>query len=202
MKNIIYVIFPLLAFASSIELPELPWDKLGIGVIGGSGYNATFTKNSYLYGLNVLSFNIDSEFSDQECDLIGWDYEENCNDVTMESSLSALVFMPRFGKQFNLRTVDKLQTYYKGEIYMVLPIISIDIGDESTTEFENDIEDLADMLGFNIAYGIEYKFNNQLSFSTDIGFNYLWNNIDIEGTELSAKIGHSYTLLSLNYSMN
>ena len=48
MKIIIYVIFTLLAFASSIELPVLSWDKLSIGIIGGSGYNATFTKNNFL----------------------------------------------------------------------------------------------------------------------------------------------------------
>ena len=32
-------------------------------------------------------------------------------------------------------------------------------------------------------------------------FNYLWNNIDIEGSDLSARLGHTYTLLSLNYSL-
>ena len=57
------------------------------------------------------------------------------------------------------------------------------------------------MLGFKLAYGIEYKFNDQLSFSTEYGYNYLWNKIDIEGTDLSAKLGTTYTLLSLNYSM-
>ena len=55
------------------------------------------------------------------------------------------------------------------------------------------------MLGFKLAYGIEYKFNDQLSFSTEYGYNYLWNKIDIEGTDLSAKLNSSkYFKLVIN----
>ena len=79
--------------------------------------------------------------------------------------------------------------------------VSIDIDGQSNTKLENDIKDIVDMLGFKLAYGIEYKFNDQLSFSTEYGFNYLWNKIDIEGIDLRAKLGTTYTLLSLNYSM-
>ena len=57
------------------------------------------------------------------------------------------------------------------------------------------------MLGFKISYGIEYKFNEQLSFTTDVGFNYLINNVDIGGSDLQAKIGNSYTKLSLNFTL-
>ena len=117
------------------------------------------------------------------------------------TSISAYILMPRIGKRFNLRSVNRLNSYYKGEINLIIPFVSIDIDGESTTEFEDDIKDFVDMLGFKLAYGIEYKFNDQLSFSTDFGFNYLWNNIDIEGSDLSARIGHTYTLLSLNYSL-
>ena len=109
--------------------------------------------------------------------------------------------MPKIGKRFNLRSVNRLNSYYKGEINLIIPFVSIDIVGESTTEFEDDIKDIVDMLGFKLAYGIEYKFNEQLSFSTDFGFNYLWNNIDIGGSDLSARLGHTYTLLSLNYSL-
>ena len=70
-----------------------------------------------------------------------------------------------------------------------------------TDGWEDDIKDIVDMLGFKFAYGIEYQFNEQLSFSTDYGINYLWNDIMIEDSDLSARLGHSYTLLSLNFSM-
>ena len=65
----------------------------------------------------------------------------------------------------------------------------------------DDIRDVSSMFGANIAYGIEYKFNDQLSFSTDLGFNFLYNDISIGDDKLSARLGHSYTLLSLNFSM-
>ncbi len=57
------------------------------------------------------------------------------------------------------------------------------------------------MLGLKVSYGIEYKFNEQLSFTTDVGFNYLINNVDISGSDLQAKIGNSYTKLSLNFTL-
>ena len=196
MKRIIYFLLPVFAFAQS-NLPEPKWDKLSVGVIGGSGYNATFSNNNLLFGLNVLSFSVKSDFTTEDCDY----YYDDCESTTSESTFSAIVFMPSIGKQFDLRSMKKVNTYYKGEVYFVLPIVSIDVDGEQTTNIENDIEDITDMLGLNIAYGVEYKFNEQLSFSTDLGFNYLWNDIDIGGTDVSAKIGHSYTLLSLNFYM-
>ncbi len=81
MKKLIYILLPLLTLATSLELPESPlpeppWDKLGIGIIGASGYNTTFTKNDFLYGLNVLSFNMNmnEEFSEwnTECGYDDW----------------------------------------------------------------------------------------------------------------------------------
>ena len=82
---------------------------------------------------------------------------------------------------------------------MLLPFVSLDFGEESSTEFEKDIQDVLDMLGFNIAYGVEYKFNEQLSFSTNFGANYLMNDFKIDETKMSAILGHSYTNLSLNF---
>ena len=39
------------------------------------------------------------------------------------------------------------------------------------------------------------------NYSQKITEGYLWNKIDIEGSDLSARLGNTYTLLSLNYSM-
>ena len=180
MKYIIHVLL-VFSFVQSGNLPEPPWDEISMGIMGGSGNSVTFLNNNKLYGLDILTFGFDLK-------------EEN-------TSISAYILMPRIGKRFNLRSVNRLNSYYKGEINLIIPFVSIDIDGESTTEFEDDIKDIVDMLGFKLAYGIEYKFNEQLSFSTDFGFNYLWNNIDIEGSDLSARLGHTYTLLSLNYSL-
>ena len=180
MKYIVYVLL-VFSFVQSGNLPEPPWDEISMGIMGGSGNSVTFLNNNKLYGLDILTFGFDLK-------------EEN-------TSISAYILMPRIGKRFNLRSVNRLNSYYKGEINLIIPFVSIDIDGESTTEFEDDIKDIVDMLGFKLAYGIEYKFNEQLSFSTDFGFNYLWSNIDIEGSDLSARLGHTYILLSLNYSL-
>ena len=171
-----------LIFIICITINGFAWDKMSMGIMGESGNSVTFMNNNNLYGLDLLTFSLDSEDA--------------------ETALSAYIFMPKIGKRFNLRSVNRIHSYFRGEINLVIPIISIDIDGENTAQLEDDIKDIVDMLGFKFAYGIEYKFNEQLSFSTDYGFNYLWNNIIIEGSDLSARLGHSYTLLSLNFSGN
>ena len=153
MRSILHVLL-VFSFVQSMNLPEPPWDEISMGIMGGSGNSVTFLNNNKLYGLDILTFGFDLK-------------EEN-------TSISAYILMPRIGKRFNLRSVNRLNSYYKGEINLIIPFVSIDIDGESTTELEEDIKDIADMLGFKLAYGIEYKFNEQLSFSTDFGFNYFW----------------------------
>ena len=143
MRYILHVLL-VFSFVQSRNLPEPPWDEISMGIMGGSGNSVTFLNNNKLYGLDILTFGFDLK-------------EEN-------TSISAYILMPRIGKRFNLRSVNRLNSYYKGEINLIIPFVSIDIDGESTTELENDIKDIVDMLGFKLAYGIEYKFNEQLSF--------------------------------------
>ena len=187
---------------------ELPWQTVSIGIMGANGSSATFNSNNILYGLDVMTFGMDYE---QEREEIGEEYVYDQNTgqyewVTVYSgsddiSISACILMPRIGKRFNLKSVNRVHTYYQGEIYLAMPFLSIDAGDEETAEIEKDLKDLIDMLGFKVAYGVEYKFNEQLSFTIDVGFNYLINNIDIGGNDLQARIGNSYTKLSLNFTL-
>ena len=112
--------------------------------------------------------------------------------------------MPKIGKKYNQRSKDRLNTYYIGEAYMLFPIIFVDAdydeAEEELEELAEDFGDIFDNIGFRIAYGIEYKFNEQLSLCTDIGFNYLINNIDLGDTDLRATIGNTYTKLALQFS--
>lgn len=201
--NIRHILPTALFFTSvfAMNLPEPSWDKLSMGIRNYTGYNTTFTKNNFLYGINFLNVSLDYKTSITTYDEDEYGYGDFGNEE-IEGSVSALILMPRFGKQFDLKTSNRIQTYYKGEAYLILPFVSIEFGEESSTEFEKDIEDVLDMLGFNIAYGVEYKINDQLSFATDFGANYLMNNFDIEGTKLSALLGHSFTNFSLNYYIN
>ena len=176
----------MFTFLTTTYCWELPWQTVSIGIMGANGSSATFNSNNLLYGLDVMTFGMEVETEGPDVDDI---------------SLSALILMPRIGKRYNLKSVNRVHTYYQGEIYLTIPFISFDAGGAETAEFEKDLEDIIDMLGLKVSYGIEYKFNEQLSFTTDVGFNYLINNVDIGGSDLQAKIGNSYTKLSLNFTL-
>ena len=62
-----------------------------------------------------------------------------------------------------LKSVNRLYTYFQGEAYLTLPFISIEGGEESTSEIEDNIGEITDLLGFKASYGIEYKFYDQFS---------------------------------------
>tara|TARA_B110000263_G_scaffold188233_1_gene165846 strand:+ start:31 stop:597 length:567 start_codon:yes stop_codon:yes gene_type:complete len=178
----------LVTFISTIFCFELPWETVSVGIMGDAGHSATFNTNNILYGMDVLTF--------------GMTLEEN--EEMDEISVSASIFMPKIGYKIDKRSENRLNTYYFGELYMAIPFFSISTGDaEQDGEFEDQSEDMQDMidnLGLKVAYGIEYKFNDQLSLSTDVGFNMLFNSIDFEGNDLQARLGNSFTNLSLNFS--
>ena len=150
---------------------ELPWQTVSIGIMGGNGSSATFNSNNILYGLDVMTFGMEYELEGEEYE--DYVYNENTgqNEWVIVSSgsdnisISACILMPRIGKRFNLKSVNRVHTYYQGEIYLAMPFLSIDAGDEETAEIEKDLKDIIDMLGFKVAYGIEYKFNEQLSLN-------------------------------------
>ena len=202
MKKIICIVLTLFASLQSKDLYEPSWDQISVGIMGGSSNSLTLMNNNNFYGLDILTFSGDISIENTAITISNNGNTSSTSLISeTEASFSAYIFMPRLGKRFNLRSVNRLHSYYKGEISLILPFVSIETDGRSNTTLENDIKDIVDMLGFKLAYGIEYKFNDQLSFSTDFGFNYLWNNIDIAGSDLSARLGHTYTLLSLNYSL-
>ncbi|SVB63477.1 uncharacterized protein METZ01_LOCUS216331, partial [marine metagenome] len=51
-----------------------------------------------------FSFSVNAENTFSDCD---YDYNNNwdCVDVTEDVGMSAIILMPRFGKQFNLRSI-------------------------------------------------------------------------------------------------
>ena len=102
MKYIVYVLL-VFSFVQSGNLPEPPWDEISMGIMGGSGNSVTFLNNNKLYGLDILTFGFDLK-------------EEN-------TSISAYILMPRIGKRFNLRSVNRLNSYYKGEINLIIPFV-------------------------------------------------------------------------------
>jgi len=184
-KKIISILFISTIWCQAPWDYELPWNSVSIGIMGDGLNSATFHNQNFLYGLDVLTFGLTI---DEEEDL----------------SISASLLMPKIGYKINKRSQNKLSTYYIGELYTTIPIISVknsdsDLDDE-LDDMVDDMKETGDMLGIRYAYGIEYDFNDQLSLSTDIGFNILFNTIEVGDFDLRARLGNTFTKLSLNFS--
>ena len=89
-----------LAFIGTIFCFELPWETASVGIMGGSGNSATFNTNNILYGMDVFTFGMNIEET-QDMD---------------EISVSAIVLMPKVGYKIDQRSVNRLNTSYLGEI--------------------------------------------------------------------------------------
>ena len=110
----------------------------------------------------------------------------------------------------DLRSNNRISTYYLTEVYLVIPMISLEVDSGSGSEdneindaFEDateDVEDVIDSFGIKLGYGVEYSFNDQLSLSADRGFDWLFNNIDIGDLDSKSRMGNTFTKLSLNFS--
>ena len=174
-------------------------NSVSFGIVNGSGSSTTFNFNNIIFGLDVRTLGLDAEIINEDWIWNGNDYIVIEN--TEEVSLSACLLMPRIGLRRDLKSIDKLNTYYQGEIYLTIPFISIDGGDSSEeNQIESNVSEVTDMVGFKAIYGVEYKFNEQLSFTMATGFNFLINNLEIEDTNLNARLGNSFTDLSINFS--
>ncbi len=228
----------------ALSLPELPWDKVSIGIMDQEGTSATFQKGNFTYGLDAMTFAISmdlvglSGFSEDEpisseessyncdydwynCEYYGYDccedeiYEDEDEDededrIGGDVSASARIFMPKIGYRLDLRSNNRISTYYSTEVYILIPILSLEVDSGSGSEdneindaFEEateDVRDVIDSFGLKLGYGVEYGFNEQLSLSADIGFDWIFNNIDIGDLDLKSRMGNTFTKLSLNFS--
>ena len=195
-KHVILVLLFSMVFSA-----ELPWDKISIGTKSRSFINIsdltanslTFYRNNLIYGLDAVTIagSIDGGIENPE------------------QSMRVIVFMPRFGYNHFLRSNERLSSSYSAEFLLVLPYVSIDTGDkEANDELEDSglvdtAKDIIDMAGVKFSYIVEYKFNRQLGLSTEFGFNYLLNNIELDqqdgNIDISARIGNTYSQISLTY---
>ena len=179
-----------LIFISVLFCYELPWQSVSVGVMGNNTNSATFNNNNILYGLDFLTFALT--------------VEEETEGADEELSMSATILMPKIGYKYNMRSKNRLSTYYIGELYTVIPIISIETNDsDANDEFDDitdEMQDVADLLGVKLSYGIKYDFNEQLSISADTGLNLLLNDLELDDTDIKARLGNTFTKLSLNFT--
>ena len=161
---------------------EIPWQRASIGILGGSATSATFEVANVRFGMDAFSFT-------QNVDISGED----------DYGITAALFIPRVGYRYDISSVDRINTYYFGEGYIALPYVDLDGFDDDEQDEIDDILDDVRVYGMKFGYGVEYKFNNQLSFSADIGFNLFMSSIDADGLDVQQSIGLTSTRISLNF---
>ena len=68
----------------ALSLPELPWDKVSIGIMDQEGASATFQKGNFTYGLDAMTFAV-------TMDLVGLSGFQEGQDMTVDIRFKLLV---------------------------------------------------------------------------------------------------------------
>lgn len=178
------------------------WDTFSIAYGANQYQSASFIRGNYIGGLGFIHVKIDAEFTDTYTD---WYNNTETNTSTSEMRIN--VFMPKFGYRMPLKSIKKINTFAQLEGYMIIPFAKINSG-QGSSDIENEIEDILDLFGLKVSYGVNYSFTDQLSLSSEVGLNMIFNNYDSTTgdeyntyrTELSTRIGTSFTKISLNFN--
>jgi hypothetical protein len=183
------------------------WDTFSVGIGQEKYQSATFYSNHLLYGLDFFHFGVDFKMDVTEHDWGETQYYQDSGEFSIN------VFMPRVGWRQNLVNSNKINTYIKGEGFIVIPFVAL--SGEGSGSIEEPIEDMLDMIGFNASYGVEYMFNEQFSISADVGLTWIINSFSTESssedywydsyqeinTKLTTSLATSFTKLSLNFKL-
>ena len=197
-------------------MADVPWHTVSFSILDNSN-SATFHMKKFFFGIDAQNLSIDGAINDKV-----WTYfpSYEYNGTIYESyyayvnhnqsvSMSAWLLTPRFGKRFNLKSNNKIQSYTDIAGYISIPFVEInaedsevDIENEDLNEIEDMADNLLDFIGFKFSYGILYKINDQLSFSTAVGYNHVFADLDMksENIEIDTNMGNTYTKFSINYS--
>ena len=79
------------------NIPELRWNTVSIGVMGGGGGSATFNTDNILYGIDILTFGLSYEFSDSGYYDDDYYDDDDIGGQSNERSMSATIFLPKVG---------------------------------------------------------------------------------------------------------
>jgi hypothetical protein len=111
------------------------------------------------------------------------------------SEITANIYLPKLGYQGDLGTYNKIDTHVLIEGYLIYPTLDINIvGDQGDTDdWEKEIVDFIDLFGIKASYGVEYKFNEQLSLSTNVGYNLIFHDMESSSSSTSGEwVGYNY----------
>jgi hypothetical protein len=173
MKRIIVLVILISTFLYSQD--NKYYDQFSVGIGVNNMQSATFIKDidsgSITYGFSFFRFANTVNINDG--------YEE------FASEISANIYLPRLGYKKNLGSFNRINTHALIEGYLIYPTLDINVeGDQGDTDdLEKDIVDFIDLFGMKASYGIEYKFNDQFSLSTNVGFNFIFHDMESSYTD-------------------
>jgi len=129
-------------------------------------------------------------------------YTENGDSEKHDMSMRFLI--PRVGARILGSRINDLNSYYIGEVFIVLPIIS---GSDLSNEDIDELKDATDLIGATFGWGVEYYFSESFSLGGEATFNLLFHSMTRESTdeyssyksEFDARIGATLTQITFNY---
>lgn len=115
------------------------------------------------FGLSYFSLSMESNYSDGEA-----------NDITVR------FFLPCVGARILGQRRGDLNSYFIGEMFLVIPFIS---GSDISDETKKDFKDATDLLGVTAGWGVEYFFSKSFAVGGEATFNMFFHSITNEGTD-------------------
>jgi len=212
----IYRLIISVSLLTTMAMGISPYDTFGIGI---SGLNilqsATFYKSYIYYGADYLHFGVSADM-ETSTDYTNPGYEDEFS--SDDGDLSVSLLMPRLGFRLPNKKIGAVQSYNKIEGYLIIPMVKTGGEFELNEDFEDDLKDALDLMGLKISHSVEYNFNEQLSLVADFGLNWLFwsfssssedysegyytDYLEKSQIELNARLGISYTKLSLHFKLN
>ncbi len=121
-----------------------------------------------------------------------------------EYDLAVRFLIPRIGARLLGNRTGDLNSYYFGEVFLVLPFIS---GSDISKDDEEEIKDATDLIGITLGSGVEYFFSNSFSLGGELAFNMALHSVTYESddewnsykSEFTTRIEATFTQITFNY---
>ncbi|MBC8213422.1 MAG: hypothetical protein H8E71_02140 [Candidatus Marinimicrobia bacterium] len=99
---------------------------------------------------------------------------------------SVKLLLPSVGVRMLDNKVGSLNSYYLGELFLIIPFVS---GSELSSSEEEDIKDGLDLFGLKVGYGVENYFSESFSIGGEISLNWIYLSIDAEAYDYDYETG-------------
>jgi len=123
-----------------------------------------------------------------------------------DNDIAVKFLLPRVGARLLGQKREDLNSYYIGELFMVVPLIS---GSDISTETKKDFRDATNLIGLTAGWGVEYFLSKSFSIGGEATFNMILHSITNEGyddwedrnykNEYKTRLGATITQITFNY---